>query len=233
MHGLDVGDARPLVPEPILCRIASSAWARRATTRAWQQAWAPLGAHGGFQQRGVHTAAHVLQNAYVRCYGILSVDYAKCFDRAHPNTATHALSRLGMPAEMVDLCRFQWSQQHRWLGLQGCVSAERPKLSLPACPREMPFPRWRLTPSCGTATAVTYLDDRDVVVHDHAQLVRTLQFQSHWAGRLGLEENVGKQKFLPRGSAAAQEVGQSRAVAVVHTLRILGVDFRTRIDGIA
>ena len=33
------------------------------------------------------------------------------------------------------------------------------------------------------------------------------------------------------GSAAAQEVGQSRAVAVVHTLRILGVDFRTRIDG--
>ncbi|CAE7562544.1 yojK [Symbiodinium sp. CCMP2592] len=82
-----------------------------------------------------------------------------------------------------------------------------------------------------TATAVTYLDDRNVVVHDHAQLVRTLQFWMRWAGRLGLEENVGKQKFLPRGSAAAQEVDQSRTVAVVHTLRILGVDFRTRIDG--
>ena len=206
VHGLDVGDARPLVLEPILCRIASSAWARRATTRAWQQAWAPLGAHGGFQQRGVHTAVHALQNAYVRCYGILSLDYAKCFDRAHPNTATHALSRLGMPAEMVDLCRFQWSQQHRWLGLQGCVSAEAEVVisSLPQGDAISPIalnPWAPIQAYCReepTATAVTYLDDRNVVVRDHAQLVRTLQFWARWAGRLGLEENVEKQKFLPR-----------------------------------
>ena len=239
VFGLDVGDARPLVLEPILCRIASSAWARRTTTRAWQQNWAPPGAHGGFQQRGV--AVHALQNAYVRCFGILSLDYAKCFDRAHPSTATHALSQLGMPAEMVDLCRFQWSQQHRWLGLQGCICAEAEVVSssLPQGDAISPMalnailwaPIQAFSREEPTATAVTYLDDRNIAVRNHAQLDRTLQFWMRWAGMLGLEENVSKQKFLPRGSAAAQEVSQSGVVAVVHTLRILGVDFRTRING--
>ena len=77
-----------------------------------------------------------------------------------------------MPTEMVDLCRFQWVQQYRWLGLQGCIRAEAEVVtsSLPQgdtiSPMTLNAILWapiqaycREEPS---ATAVPYLDDHNV-----------------------------------------------------------------------
>ena len=239
--GLEVSLLRPLVLEPILCRIASSAWAKRSDTRQWQQQWAPPGAHGGFERRGVHTAVYRLHKAYEKCYGLLSLDYSKCFDYVHPTCATHALAQLGMPQPMVDLCRFQWGHQQRYLSLQNCYDAVPAVVqsSLPQGDALSPMglnalmwaPVQAFRQAEPSAELCVYLDDRNVVVKDHDQLHRTLAFWHRWTSQLGLRENCAKQRFLARSKLASEEVTASGILPVVATLRVLGVDFRTRING--
>ena len=240
-------DMRPISVECTLWRVTISSIAHHKGFLEWVDSWRPSNAHGALPKRGVHTAIATLDEAFRSGEALVSQDFSEAFDRADPNICIQALEKAGMAPELTAALKWVWCHQVRWLCLGRYVhpTPQDVQASLPQGDPLSPLALLALlTGPIGQVqqtmrennheiTMITYVDDRNTVVHSveaAAQLVESWNFH---APRFGLKENEAKLRVVPRGNASRRREFKRSLMnrlrcpesTVVDSHRVLGVDF--------
>ena len=90
---LPVQALRPICVQSLICRLLSSAMARRA--RHLSAALVSNDVHGAVQGRGLHSAILALDSAYEQNHILCSLDLAKAFDHMSAELASGFLQHAG------------------------------------------------------------------------------------------------------------------------------------------
>jgi hypothetical protein len=235
-----VEDMRPIAIQPVVCRIISSAFAKRQETQAWLQHLVPNCTHGAIPGREAATAILPLQAAFDQGGILMSLDQAKCFDHVIPELAVGLLSHAGMHPEWIRHLQWTWSDQHRWMqfGRHTANSPERVSTSIPQGCAMAPIALviLMLEATCAVQTLQlghevltqsVYIDDRAIACSSPQLAVLALQTWQHWSQRLGLRENLHKMQIVCKSvqKRAAMIASGIDPQIFVESTRVLGVDF--------
>ena len=125
-----VTDMRPIAVQPVMCRIISSAFARRTSAREWLQTIVPDFTHGAVAGRDVATALLPLQETFDDYGIIISLDQAKCFDHVIPELALGHLKHAGVRPQWIKRFTWTWSHRKPWVQF-GRATHQKVSTSIP------------------------------------------------------------------------------------------------------
>ena len=149
---------------------------------------------------------------------LVSLDFKLCFDHVLPDLALRNMEHYGAPPRLLEVLRWTWNSQWRWLQM-GADTLEEPKFVSTSLPQGCPASPLALLlllrrPALqvqeeleGRATQAVYVDDRNLVVSTAVQARRAADLWEAKATALGLRENRGKRKFVTRQQRALRAQG--------------------------
>ena len=144
----------------------------------------------------------------------VALDFQKAFDSLDSTISISVFQRLGLPAPVLNLLRFQWQTHRRWPCFAGAVSPQ----CLSDClglPQGDPFSPcalavvltlpMRLVQSMTNASSLVYLDDRTLVARSLDDLLRAEQTWQELETCTRLHTHPDKTQWLARSYAALTE----------------------------
>ena len=144
----------------------------------------------------------------------VALDFQKAFDSLDSTISISVFQRLGLPAPVLNLLRFQWQKHRRWPCFAGAVSPQ----CLSDClglPQGDPFSPCALAvvltlpmrhvQSITNASSLVYLDDRTLVARSLDDLLRAEQTWQELETCTRLRTHPDKTQWLARSYAALTE----------------------------